>query len=64
MTEVIFPTPATDQCGAYVKLERRAGDFAVATVDTDSSARCCVLSNRERDQAGNQPAPTGKMFNL
>lgn len=32
ITEVIFPTPAPDQCGAYVKLERRAGDFAVVSV--------------------------------
>jgi carbon-monoxide dehydrogenase medium subunit len=32
ITEVIFPTPALDQCGAYVKLERRAGDFAVVSV--------------------------------
>jgi carbon-monoxide dehydrogenase medium subunit len=32
VTEVIFPTPAPDQCGAYVKLERRAGDFAVVSV--------------------------------
>jgi len=32
ITEVIFPTPASDQCGAYVKLERRAGDFAVVSV--------------------------------
>ncbi len=32
ITEVIFPTPGPDQCGAYVKLERRAGDFAVASV--------------------------------
>ena len=30
--EVIFPTPPPGQCGAYVKLERRAGDFAVASV--------------------------------
>ncbi|HSE89590.1 MAG TPA: xanthine dehydrogenase family protein subunit M [Candidatus Binatia bacterium] len=32
ITEVIFPTPAPDQYGAYVKLERRAGDFAVVSV--------------------------------
>lgn len=32
ITEVIFPIPEPDQCGAYVKLERRAGDFAVASV--------------------------------
>jgi len=32
ITEVIFPAPAPDQCGAYVKLERRAGDFAVVSV--------------------------------
>jgi aerobic carbon-monoxide dehydrogenase medium subunit len=32
ITEVIFPTPAADECGAYVKLERRAGDFAVVSV--------------------------------
>lgn len=32
ITEVIFPTPAPDQRGAYVKLERRAGDFAVVSV--------------------------------
>jgi carbon-monoxide dehydrogenase medium subunit len=32
ITEVIFPTPGPDQCGAYLKLERRAGDFAVACV--------------------------------
>jgi carbon-monoxide dehydrogenase medium subunit len=32
ITEVIFPTPTPDQCGAYVKLERRAGDFAVVSV--------------------------------
>jgi carbon-monoxide dehydrogenase medium subunit len=32
ITEVIFPTPTADQWGAYVKLERRAGDFAVASV--------------------------------
>ena len=32
ITEVIFPTPPPDQCGAYIKLERRAGDFAVASV--------------------------------
>jgi carbon-monoxide dehydrogenase medium subunit len=32
ISEVFFPTPAPDQCGAYVKLERRAGDFAVVSV--------------------------------
>lgn len=32
ITEVIFPTPAPNQCGGYVKLERRAGDFAVVSV--------------------------------
>jgi carbon-monoxide dehydrogenase medium subunit len=32
ITEVIFPTPTADQWGGYVKLERRAGDFAVASV--------------------------------
>jgi carbon-monoxide dehydrogenase medium subunit len=32
VTEVIFPTPAASECGAYVKLERRAGDFAVVSV--------------------------------
>jgi carbon-monoxide dehydrogenase medium subunit len=31
IAEVIFPAAAPDQCGAYVKLERRAGDFAVAS---------------------------------
>ena len=30
--EVTFPLPAPDQAGAYVKLERRAGDFAVVSV--------------------------------
>jgi len=30
--EVMFPAPAPDQVGAYVKLERRAGDFAVVSV--------------------------------
>lgn len=29
ISEVIFPTPSASECGAYVKLERRAGDFAV-----------------------------------
>lgn len=32
VTEVIFPIPAPDQHAAYVKLERRAGDFAVVSV--------------------------------
>jgi carbon-monoxide dehydrogenase medium subunit len=32
VTEVIFPTPAPGECSAYVKLERRAGDFAVVSV--------------------------------
>jgi carbon-monoxide dehydrogenase medium subunit len=32
ISEVIFPTPTPDQCGGYVKLERRAGDFAVVSV--------------------------------
>jgi aerobic carbon-monoxide dehydrogenase medium subunit len=32
ITEVIFPTPIPDQYGAYIKLERRAGDFAVVSV--------------------------------
>jgi carbon-monoxide dehydrogenase medium subunit len=32
VTEVIFPTPTARECGAYVKLERRAGDFAVVSV--------------------------------
>jgi carbon-monoxide dehydrogenase medium subunit len=32
VVEVIFPTPAAGECGAYVKLERRAGDFAVVSV--------------------------------
>lgn len=44
ITEVIFPTPTPDQCGAYVKLERRAGDFAVASVGVqlamDGNAIC------------------------
>jgi carbon-monoxide dehydrogenase medium subunit len=30
--EVTFPLPAPAQAGAYVKLERRAGDFAVVSV--------------------------------
>lgn len=30
--DVMFPNPAPDQAGAYVKLERRAGDFAVVSV--------------------------------
>jgi carbon-monoxide dehydrogenase medium subunit len=32
ITEAIFPTPGPHQCSAYVKLERRAGDFAVVSI--------------------------------
>jgi carbon-monoxide dehydrogenase medium subunit len=32
ITEVIFPTPKQPAAGAYLKLERRAGDFAVVSV--------------------------------
>ncbi len=32
ITEIIFPAPERSAAGAYVKLERRAGDFAVVSV--------------------------------
>ena len=32
ITEVIFPTPKQPAAGAYLKLERRAGDFAVVSI--------------------------------
>ena len=32
ITEVAFPLPARGTTGAYLKLERRAGDFAVVSV--------------------------------
>jgi carbon-monoxide dehydrogenase medium subunit len=32
ITEIIFPAPAQGTAAAYLKLERRAGDFAVASV--------------------------------
>jgi carbon-monoxide dehydrogenase medium subunit len=31
IVEVIFPTPRQPRAGAYLKLERRAGDFAVVS---------------------------------
>jgi carbon-monoxide dehydrogenase medium subunit len=32
ITEAIFPTPKQPSAGAYLKLERRAGDFAVVSI--------------------------------
>jgi carbon-monoxide dehydrogenase medium subunit len=37
LTEVIFPLPAKDSAGVYVKLERVAGDFAIASAAVQSA---------------------------
>ena len=31
LTEIIFPVPAKSSAGVYVKLEKVAGDFAIAS---------------------------------
>lgn len=56
--EVIFPTPAPDQAGAYVKLERRAGDFAVVSVGVQlamDGGRVCREANIALGAAGLTP---------
>lgn len=44
LTEVVFPLPSEGSSGAYLKLERRAGDFAVVSVavqlSLDQKATC------------------------
>jgi carbon-monoxide dehydrogenase medium subunit len=60
ISEVIFPTPAPDQAGAYVKLERRAGDFAVASVGVQlamDGGRVCRAANIALGAAGLTPMP-------
>ena len=37
LTEVIFPLPAKNSAGVYVKLERVAGDFAIASAAVESA---------------------------
>jgi len=56
--EVIFPTHAADQCGAYVKLERRAGDFAVVSVGVQlamDGGKVCREANIALGAAGLTP---------
>jgi aerobic carbon-monoxide dehydrogenase medium subunit len=58
--EVMFPTPAPDQAGAYVKLERRAGDFAVVSVGLQlamDGGKVCRDANIALGAAGLTPMP-------
>lgn len=47
LTEVIFPLPANDSAGVYLKLERVAGDFAIVSAAVqcvvDSSGICRAI---------------------
>jgi carbon-monoxide dehydrogenase medium subunit len=47
ITELRIPTPQRDSASAYLKLERRAGDMAIASVaaqaSLDKSGRCTAL---------------------
>src|SRR5689334_21013967 len=44
LTEIVFPQPAKDSAGVYVKLEKVAGDFAIASaavqLGLDTSGAC------------------------
>ena len=46
LTEVIFPVPSSDSRGVYLKLERVAGDFAIASaavqIELDKNGICRV----------------------
>jgi carbon-monoxide dehydrogenase medium subunit len=58
--EAIFPMPAPDQGGAYVKLERRAGDFAVVSVGVQlamDGGQVCSEANIALGAAGLKPMP-------
>jgi carbon-monoxide dehydrogenase medium subunit len=58
ISEVIFPAAAPDQCGAYVKLERRAGDFAVVSVGVQlamDERKICREANIALGAAGLTP---------
>ena len=60
ISEVILPTPAPDHGGAYVKLERRAGDFAVASVAVQlamDGGKVCREANIAVGAAGLTPMP-------
>ena len=60
ISEVILPTPAPDQRGGYVKLERRAGDFAVASVAVQlamDGGKVCRAASIAMGAAGLTPMP-------
>jgi carbon-monoxide dehydrogenase medium subunit len=47
LTEVIFPLPEAGSAGVYLKLERVAGDFAIASAAAqlaiDNNGACCAI---------------------
>ena len=47
LTEIIFPIPSGDSAGAYLKLERVAGDFAIASAAVqmalDGNGACSMI---------------------
>lgn len=58
IAEMMFPTPAPDHGGAYVKLERRAGDFAVVSVGVQlaiDGGQVCREANIALGAAGLTP---------